>query len=156
MNARPAALAAAALGVAALLLATCGADVTEASWRNDEHARGTFTAGVLGAPVGNGCMFSGRTFTPAWLPAPAPSVSPASYRYRLYWTPLLGSESLVLDWTTTGTTQQFSYTVPGALAAGTYRYEVGAVRGSWTSPPRTGTAVVVVVVVASISSCGWQ
>lgn len=157
MTARPVARTLAALGAAALLVSTCGVQVTDASWRDPEHARGTFTAGVLNAPVANGCSPSGRRFTTTWTPAPAPSVSPASYRYRLYWTPTLGSESLVLDWTSTGTTQEFSYTSPaGLLQAGTYRFEVGAVRGSWTSPSRGGTAAMVVVLtVASISNCGW-
>ncbi len=157
MTARPVARTLAALGAAALLVSTCGVQVTVASWRDPEHARGTFAAGVLNAPAAGGCTRNGRTFTPSWTPAPVPSVSPASYRYRLYWTPLLGSESLVLDWTSTGTTRQFSYTSPAELLqAGTYRFEVGAVRGSWTSPSRGGTATMVVVLtVASISNCGW-
>ncbi|WP_420115001.1 SipW-dependent-type signal peptide-containing protein [Pseudactinotalea sp.] len=149
--------AGAALGLLVALGAAQTTGSTEAAWNDSEHAGSTITAGTLGAPRVNGCGTTGRTFTPRWLAPSAPSLAPTSYQYRLYWTPLLGTEAPVFGWTTaTGT--QFAYTIPTTiLTAGTYRFQVRAVRSTWVSAPRTGTASVLSALgVISLGGCSWS
>lgn len=148
-----------ALGVAALLVSAVGTGTTEASWTDDENAGLTLTAGTLGPPVANSCSEAGRTFTTRWSSPADPSVVPDRYEYHLVWDPLLGSDVLVADWVDLGTATEFAYTIPASIAAaGSYRFQVRAVAGSWISQPRAGTAPVLSLLGGTISlgDCSWS
>lgn len=147
-----------ALGIAVLGAGTQAVGHTEAAWVDGEHAVSTVTAGELGAPAPDGCVFQTRAFTPRWTPPPAPSVAPKLYQYRLYWDGALTPERLVVDWTSTGSTLGFTYTLPSTIASlGVYRFEVRAVAGSWVSPVREGTATVIALLgLISIDGCSWN